>query len=169
MHSMNPIFAGLFLIAVMTATPGSAQDAVAGSTPSPALSVPPGSAISAPSLAPLGDLAAMTFSCPQAGLNAAAREAAQVPTEGTYQFAYFNIISDAHHAMYDVRFRSNYEGEPMLRYCVELYCQQGWDPRTTKTTVTRLMDMPAAGERKPPAHGAQCETATPAQRRARPR
>lgn len=92
----------------------------------------------------LDDLAAMTFSCPQAGLNAAAREAATMPSEGTYQFAYFNIISDAHHAMYEVHFKSNYEGEPLLRYCVELYCQQGWDPRTTKTTVTRL-PAPAAG------------------------
>ena len=88
----------------------------------------------------LSDLAAMTFSCPQAGLNAAAREAATVPSEGTYQFSYFAIINDAHHASFEIHFKSNYVGEPELKYCVSLYCQQGWDPRTAKTTVTRMTD-----------------------------
>ena len=80
----------------------------------------------------LRDLDAMTFSCPKAGLNAAAREAAKVPSRGTYQFSYFEIISDSHHASYEVHFKSNYEGEPDLEYCVSIYCQQGWDPKTTQ-------------------------------------
>jgi hypothetical protein len=86
----------------------------------------------------LSDLEAMTFSCPKAGLNAAAREAAKVPSQGTYQFAYFRIINDSHHASYEVHFKSNYEGEADLTYCVALYCQQGWDPTTTKTSVTLM-------------------------------
>lgn len=83
----------------------------------------------------LSALEAMTFSCPKAGLNAAAREAANVPSQGTYQFAYFKIISDSHHAAYEVHFKSNYAGEEDLKYCVDVYCQQGWDP-TAKTSVT---------------------------------
>ncbi len=82
----------------------------------------------------------MTFDCPKAGLNAAAREAAKVPSQGTYQFSYFRIINDAHHASYEVHFKSNYIGEPELRYCVSMYCQQGWDPRTSKTEVTLMSD-----------------------------
>src|SRR5947208_3499654 len=78
----------------------------------------------------LGDLAAMTFGCPKAALNAAAREAAQVPSQGTYQFSYFKIINDSHHSTYEVHFKSNYEGEKDLKYCVAVYCQQGWDPTT---------------------------------------
>ena len=88
----------------------------------------------------LSDLAAMTFSCPQAALNSAAREAAAVPSEGTYQFSYFRIVNDAHHATFEVHFKSNYVGEPELRYCVALYCQQGWDPKTAKTTATLMVD-----------------------------
>ena len=61
------------------------------------------------------DLDAMTFDCPKAGLNAAAREAAKVPSQGTYQFSYFRIVNDAHHATYEVHFRSNYVGEPELQ------------------------------------------------------
>ena len=53
----------------------------------------------------------MTFGCPKAGLNAAAREAAKVPSQGTYQFSYFKIINDSHHAAYEVHFKSNYQGE----------------------------------------------------------
>jgi hypothetical protein len=87
----------------------------------------------------LSDLEAMTFGCVKAGLNAAAREAAKVPAQGTYQFAYFNIISDSHHSSYEVFFKSNYQGEADLKYCVSMYCQQGWDPKTTKTSVS-LMD-----------------------------
>ena len=93
-----------------------------------------------PPSAGLSDLAAMTFSCPQAALNSAAREAAAAPSEGTYQFSYFRIVNDAHHATFEVHFKSNYVGEPELKYCVALYCQQGWDPRTAKTTVTLMMD-----------------------------
>ena len=73
-----------------------------------------------------------------AALNAAARQAAKAPSQGTYQFSYFKIVNDSHHAAYEVHFKSNYEGEPDLKYCVELYCQQGWDPNTTKTTVTMM-------------------------------
>ena len=80
----------------------------------------------------------MTFGCPKAGLNAAAREAAKVPSQGTYQFAYFRIINDSHHASYEIHFKSNYQGEADLKYCVAIYCQQGWDPRTTKTSVTLM-------------------------------
>jgi hypothetical protein len=100
----------------------------------------------------LSDLNAMTFSCPKAGLNAAARQAAKAPSQGTYQFSYFKIVSDTHHAAYEVYFKSNYEGEPELRYCVEMYCQQGFDPKTTKTTVT-LMSTQVAGARM---HGGTC-------------
>ena len=86
----------------------------------------------------LADLDAMMFECPKAGLNAAAREAAKAPSQGTYQFSYFNIIRDAHHAYYEVRFKSNYQGEPELKYCVSMYCQQGWDPKKSKTEVTLM-------------------------------
>ena len=88
----------------------------------------------------LDDLDAMTFDCPKAGLNAAAREAAKVPSQGTYQFSYFRIINDAHHASYEVHFKSNYVGEPELRYCVSMYCQQGWDPNTTRIDVRLMSD-----------------------------
>lgn len=86
----------------------------------------------------LGDLGHMTFDCPKAGLNAAAREAAKAPSQGTYQFSFFKIIHDAHHAFYEVHFKSNYQGEPELKYCVSMYCQQGWDPTKTKTEVTLM-------------------------------
>jgi hypothetical protein len=88
----------------------------------------------------LGDLATMTFSCPKAALNAAAREAAKVRSQGTYQFAFFKIVSDSHHAAYEVHFTSNYPKEKELKYCVAIYCQQGWDPRNTKTSVTLMND-----------------------------
>jgi hypothetical protein len=86
----------------------------------------------------LDDLDAMTFDCPKAGLNAAAREASKVPAQGTYQFSYFRIINDAHHATYEVHFKSNYVGEPELQYCVSIYCQQGWDPAKTMVSVTPM-------------------------------
>lgn len=97
----------------------------------------------------------MTFDCPKAGLNAAAREAAKVPSQGTYQFSYFRIINDAHHASYEVHFKSNYIGEPKLRYCVLMYCQQGWNPHTTRIDV-RLMD-----DEGPRAHHARICSARP--------
>lgn len=122
----------------------------------------------APARDGLSDLDTMTFGCPKAGLNAAAREAAKVPSQGTYQFSYFRIISDSHHASYEVHFKSNYQGEPDLKYCVLLYCQQGWDPKTTKTTVSLIGDGPrstgasAAGA----VHGVHCgDQLTPAKRR----
>ena len=106
----------------------------------------------------LSDLNAMTFGCPKAALNAAARQAAKVPSQGTYQFSYFKLINDAHHAAYEVHFKSNYEGEVELKYCVEMYCQQGFDPKTTKTSIT-LMSAQRAGVTT---HGAACGVHTPA-------
>ena len=93
----------------------------------------------------LSDLEAITFGCPKAALNAAARRATKVPSQGTYQFSYFNIVSDSHHAIYEVRFKSNYEGEAELKYCVEIYCQQGWDPKTAKTSIRLLPNAPQRG------------------------
>jgi hypothetical protein len=90
----------------------------------------------------LGDLDAMTLGCAKAGLNAAAREAAQVPSQGTYQFSYFRIINDSHHSSYEVHFKSNYQGEPELKYCVAIYCQQGWDPKTTQASVRLMSNEP---------------------------
>jgi hypothetical protein len=105
----------------------------------------------------------MTFGCPKAALNAAAREAAKVPSQGTYQFAYFRIINDSDHSSYEIHFKSNYEGEADVKYCVSMYCQQGWDPRTTKASVSLIGDAqrPARGA----AHGAECgSTPAPAKR-----
>jgi hypothetical protein len=118
----------------------------------------------APAPEGLSDLNALTFRCPKAGLNAAARQAAKVPSQGTYQFSYFKIVSDTHHAAYEVHFKSNYRGEPDLRYCVEVYCQQGWDPNTTKTTVT-MMSTQRAGVNT---HGVACGGHQPAMNHGRP-
>ena len=107
----------------------------------------------APASDGLSDLDAMTFGCPKAALNAAAREAAKVPSQGTYQFAYFKIINDSHHASYEVHFKSNYQGEADLKYCVAIYCQQGWDPKTTKTSVTLMGN---ERQMRGAAHGADC-------------
>lgn len=121
----------------------------------------------APSSDGLGDLATMTFSCPRAGLNAAAREAARdaakLRSQGTYQFAYFRIINDGHHAAYEVHFTSNYVGERDLKYCVAMYCQQGWDPEKTEISVSSMSkERQHAGVA---AHGADCgEEPAPAQR-----
>jgi hypothetical protein len=117
----------------------------------------------APASGGLSELDAMTFSCPKAGLNAAAREAAKVPSQGTYQFAYFRIVTDAHHAAYEVHFKSNYAGEADLKYCVAIYCQQGWDPKTTKATVT-LLGSARQGARAA-AHGGECAANAPGTRR----
>jgi hypothetical protein len=89
----------------------------------------------------LDDLDAMTFACARAGLNAAAREAAKAPTQGSYQFAYFSIASESHHAAYEVHFTSNYQDEPDLKYCVAVYCEQGWDPKTAQISVQPLSTM----------------------------
>jgi hypothetical protein len=116
---------------------------------------PAAASASAPDSHRLSDLEAMTFDCPKAGLNAAAREAGKVQSQGTYQFSFFKIIHDAHHAFYEVHFKSNYQGEPQLKYCVSMYCQQGWDPRTSKTEV-RLMSN--EHQRGAAAHDASCGT-----------
>src|SRR4051812_46678422 len=86
----------------------------------------------------LSALNAITFECPKAGLNAAAREAAKARSQGTYQFSYFSIVNDSHHALYEVHFKSNYRGEPELKYCVAVYCQQGWDPKKAQPSVTLM-------------------------------
>ncbi len=114
----------------------------------------------APVAAPVGsglsDLDAMTFGCPKAALNAAARRAANAPSQGTYQFSYFRTISDSHHASYEVHFKSNYEGEADLKYCVEMYCQQGWDPKTAKATITLM-----SNNRQPHADAGACSAHQP--------
>ena len=111
----------------------------------------------------LSDLDALTFSCPKAALNAAARKAKDVPSQGTYQFSYFAIVNDSHHAMYEVHFTSNYDGEPELKYCVTMYCQQGWDPKTAKTEVTLMSTnrTPAAGA----THAGACRVPSPPAKR----
>ena len=101
----------------------------------------------------LSDLDLLTFSCPRAGLNAAAREAAKVRSQGTYQFAFFNIVNDSHHATYEVHFKSNYPGEADLKYCVSVYCQQGWDPKTKMSVTLMKNARPRAGAA---AHAASC-------------
>lgn len=161
-------YGGGFAVAaiVFSIVGASAQNPAAPvtTTTRPALSSAGPAPTAVSSAAGLADLASMTFSCPQAALNAAAREAAKAPTQGTYQFAYFNIVNDAHHATYEVHFRSNVQSEPSLRYCVALYCQQGWDPRTSKTEVM-LMTAQAKSTRQP-AHAASCGM-TPAEERRR--
>lgn len=91
----------------------------------------------------LDEIAALTARCPKAALNAAAREAAKVPSEGSYQFSRFELISNTHQAVYEIHFVSNYPEEPVLRYCVAIYCQNGWDPKVTQPSVTLLRE-PAA-------------------------
>jgi hypothetical protein len=109
----------------------------------------------------LSDLESLTFGCPKAGLNAAARQASQVPSQGTYQFSYFNIVSNTHHAAFEVHFKSNYADEPELKYCVEMYCQQGWDPKTAKTAITLMSNAP----RRAGAHADTCgQVHTPVRR-----
>jgi hypothetical protein len=114
----------------------------------------------------LSDLNTATFGCVKAGLNAAAREAAKAQSQGTYQFSYFRIVKDSHHSFYEVHFKSNYSGEPDLKYCVAIYCQQGWDPKATQTSV-RLM----SNERRRvqvAAHGGDCGSEhTPAKSRSK--
>jgi hypothetical protein len=104
----------------------------------------------------LRDLDAMTSSCPRAGLNAAAREAAKVPSQGRYQFSYFKLISSRHHSIYEVRFKSNYYGDPELKYCVSVYCQEGQDPNALATVS--LVKEPRPGEAKGAPHTTDCGT-----------
>ena len=105
----------------------------------------------------LSDLEKTTFACPRAALNAAAREVATYPSQGTYQFSYFNIVSGSHHAAYEVHFTSNYVGDPVLKFCVAIYCQQGFDPATTKTSVA-LMGTKAASHAAEAGHAANACT-----------
>jgi hypothetical protein len=139
-----------------------AQNAVApaGTTPEqPA----PGSDPAVP--AGLGDLEKTTFACPKAALNAAAREVATRPSQGTYQFSYFNTVSNSHHGAYEVHFTSNYAAEPVLKFCVTIYCQQGFDPATT--TSVALIDTNAAPHAAGAGHAANtcAPTRAPARRR----
>jgi hypothetical protein len=147
---------GLVAVLVIGAPAGHAQMATRVAEPvAAAATAADGAAGSTGAAAPgLDALNAMTFDCPRAALNAAAREAAQVPSQGTYQFAYFTIVSASHHAAYEVRFTSNYPGEKDLDYCVAIYCQQGWDAQTTKTSVTLLT--PAPPKARSTTHAAAC-------------
>jgi hypothetical protein len=131
----------LALVACSTAPPAQLGEAATQTPATPQDQPAPVADAGAPSDG-LGDLDAMTFGCAKAGLNAAAREAAQVPSQGTYQFSYFRIISDSHHSSYEVHFKSNYQGEPELKYCVAIYCQQGWDPKTTQPSVRLMSNEP---------------------------
>jgi hypothetical protein len=121
--------------------------APAGTTPEP-----PASSSEPAVPAGLSDLEKTTFACPKAALNAAAREVATYPSQGTYQFSYFNIVSASHHASYEVHFTSNYAAEPVLKFCVAIYCQQGFDPATT--TSVALMGTNAAAHAAGAGHAA---------------
>ena len=116
----------------------------------------------------LSDLEKTTFACPKAALNAAAREVAMYPSQGTYQFSYFNIVSASHHAAYEVHFTSNYAAEPVLKFCVSLYCQQGFDPATTKASVALMGAKTAAHADGAHAVNACSQPRTPAKRRTTP-
>lgn len=106
----------------------------------------PGAAPTSPASAAtdpgLNDLNAITFNCAKVGLNAAAREASHKATEmrakGSYQFAYFRLVSSSHHSTYEVHFKSNNYEDQDLKYCVDVYCQQGWDPKTANPNVRPL-------------------------------
>ena len=150
----NIIVIGVVALAVCsTAAHAQTGGADTQATPPPQEQSPPVAGTTTASNG-LSDLDAMTFDCPKAALNAAAREAAKIPSQGTYQFAYFSIVNDSHHSSYEIHFKSNYEGEPDLKYCVAMYCQQGWDPKTTKTSV-RLMSDKSQPVRGVP-HGNDC-------------
>jgi hypothetical protein len=136
----------------------------------PERSSEPGSERAGPS--GLSDLEKTTFACPKAALNAAAREAATYPSEGIYQFSYFNIVSGSHHAAYEVHFTSNYAAEPVLKFCVAIYCQQGFDPATTRASVALIgvkAEAKAAAHAGGAGHAADAcnPPRTPARRRTR--
>jgi hypothetical protein len=159
MHDMKNMV--LIMAVMLTSFSGSSASQLvpAPSAQAPAPQTPPATTSREPPEESLNDLDAMTFGCPKAGLNAAAREAAKVPSQGTYQFSFFRIVNESHHAAYEVHFKSNYAGETDLKYCVVVYCQQGWDPKTTKTEVTLMMN-----ERRPakaPAHAVACAAPAP--------
>lgn len=139
-----------------------AQNAAAPAGATPEQSAP-GSDPTVP--AGLGNLEKTTFACPKAALNAAAREVATRPSQGTYQFSYFNIVSASHHGAYEVHFTSNYAAEPVLKFCVTVYCQQGFDPATT--TIVALMGAKTAPHATGAGHAANAcaPTRAPARRR----
>jgi hypothetical protein len=155
------------MVVIMTVAVGASLSLVAAgrnqaTQPEQPAAAPP----AAPAGTGLSDLAALTRSCSMAALNAAARRAAEAPSQGKYQFSYFNLVSDSHHGQYEVHFTSNYEGEPMLKYCVEIYCQQGWDPRNAKATITEVSRTPQRGAKAP--HPTGCaQMHTPARGRTR--
>src|SRR5215813_9709048 len=95
-------------LVVVAATLLTVGGACPAQTPDPGPQQPAATTDSTTKDVGLRDLDAMTFSCSKAALNAAAREAAKVPAQGTYQFAYFKIIAGTHHASYEVHFTSNY-------------------------------------------------------------
>ena len=135
--------------------PAGAQEAPAAAPAAPdGTPVQPSAAEPAARDNGLDDFAALTFGCPKAALNAAAREAAKVKSEGSYQFTHFDFISDTHQAVYEIHFASNYPDEPVLRYCVAIYCQNGWDPKATAPSVTLMTD--AGPTKKPAIQGAAC-------------
>lgn len=154
--------AAIALSACSTAPPTTTAAPAPAAAPRAAAGAAPGD---------LGDLETMTFGCPKAGLNAAAREAAKAAAQGKYQFSYFKLVSDSHHSVYEVHFVSNNHEDPDLKYCVSVYCQQGWDPKTTKASV----ELMAAGAKpgKPGVsahgHGARCggDEPAPAKRRSK--
>lgn len=123
--------------AAASAAPAAPAQAMAPTQPA-VLAQAPAATDAAPAVGGLNELETMTLGCPKAGLNAAAREAAQVQAQGRYQFSYFRIISDSHHALYEVHFTSNDHEDPELEYCVSMYCQQGWDPKNTQISVTPM-------------------------------
>lgn len=133
----NMIIIGLLVSSGCIDAPQRHDEAASGSAVTSPAKLMPAETVAPPTRG-LDDLDAMTFDCPKAALNAAAREAAKVPAQGTYQFSYFTIINDAHHATYEVHFKSNYVGEAELQYCVSIYCQQGWDPSRTVVGVTLI-------------------------------
>lgn len=155
---MKNILAFTTLILSTCSSVVSAQEQAVAVTPAQEQATP--AAGTQPASEGLSDLGAMTFSCPKAGLNAAAREAAKVPSQGHYQFAYFKIIDDSHHSLYEVHFKSNYHAEADLKYCVSVYCQQGQDQAPSVSLIGKEPVPTAAGA----AHRADCgESPTPAQ------
>jgi len=105
----------------------------------------------------LSDLDAMTFSCSKQALNLAALEAKKAPSQGSYEFSFFRIATSSHYAQYEVHFKSNVYDESDLKYCVSIYCQQGWDPTTSKATVKLISDIePLSGDVKTSAHETSC-------------
>ncbi|MBL8527931.1 MAG: hypothetical protein JNL68_09635 [Burkholderiales bacterium] len=167
------VLAAVALSACSTVTPTKTAPPAQPAAPQAAAPAPapaPAPEPAAPPIASLSDLEAMTFGCPKAGLNAAAREAAKAPAQGRYQFSYFKIISDAHHSLYEVHFESNDHEDPDLKYCVAIYCQQGWDPKTTKTSVSLMSDgPPTKAGAADAAHGARCGVAPQTPQKRKPR